>query len=432
MRIRLRSWSGLPVVLTLLLVGGAAPRAQAPTDAEAPEAPVVPATEPPAPSAADTPAPSEDAPLGDDRLGHWRLELEQWAAQPSGLNYAPVLVSDPNNPGASVQLGTRHGTSADPRVNVSYGFRDDIGTFSLHYWSSTDQSSFSQFGPGSFVLGESLPPNLFAGVIDDGFADAAEAFAETKTRDLRLDFSRQAFKTARVSARWYFGLRQVDHDRALSARYHALITGLPVALNRPDLDPLPDVVSTTSRFSGRGPEFGFDVEVPLGKRFQISGGIAAAVLRGDVSTQYSSVSRFYGEVDNGVLQFILGPGLGAYLDVWTQMDPNARPQLLQVSAPIGVVNASRTASAQVLDATVTVRYRVWRELEVYLGGRSTRYTDVASEIRPILADSLIIDPTPVSIPGITGLSVKVPVSGVQETPRSVDYEGLFFGLGFRY
>lgn len=434
MRIRVRSWSGLSFVLLLLLAaGGTALRAQVPSDTETPESPEAPAAPtPPAPSAADAPAPAEDAPLGDDRLGHWQLDLEQWAAQPSGLDYAPVLVADPNNPGANVQLGTRHGTSADPRVNLSYGFRDDIGTFSLHYWSSQDRVNFSEFDPGSFALGESLVPNLFAGFIDNGFADAVEAFAETKTRDLRLDFSRQAFRTPRVSARWFFGLRQVDHDRALSARYHSLVTGLPVALDRPDLDPRPDIVSTSSRFSGRGPEFGFDVDVPLGKRFQISGGIAAAVLRGDVSTQYASVSRFYGELDNGVLQFILGPSLGSYLEAWTQMNPNDRPQLEQISAPIGVVNNSRTASAQVLDATLTVRYRIWREFEIYAGGRSTRYTEVASEIRPILTETLIINPTPSSVPGVPGLSINVPVSGVQETPRSVDYEGLFFGLGYRY
>jgi hypothetical protein len=308
MRMRVQRWWRLSFALFLLTAAGTAataqdPEAPAPPPSEAPAdpSPQEPAEEPPVPAA-------EPAEL-DDKLGHWHLDLEQWIAQPSGLDYVALTITNPADPTGSLQTGTQHGTDDSLRVDVGFAFRDDIGRFGLLYWSHEDQASLSQYDLGNFAFGENIAPIRFAGVFDDGSADAVDAHATTTIRDLRLNFSRQAFATKRMSARWSVGLRTVDHKRNFGATYHALLAGLPLVVGRPDLDPQPDTAAYVSEFSGRGPDFGFDFDLPLGKRWKVAAGFSLAMLRGDLSTRYSALSRLYAEAPGDTITRVLGPEL---------------------------------------------------------------------------------------------------------------------------
>jgi hypothetical protein len=374
MSARVLRWFRFSSVLVLLLAAAAAARAQ--------DAPEVEPVEPSEPAATET-APADEAeatPAPSDRAGRWEIDVEQWVAQPTGLQYVPVVVADPNAPGSSQQISAQHGTEGNSRLRLAYGLRDDLGTFTVTYWSHDDRSVSSVFTPSSFGLGEALMPAGFAGAFDDGTADAVRAVAETKTRDLRLDFSRQAFATRRANARWFVGIRQVDHNRSFGAEYFALVPNLPFDVAFADLQPAPDTATQTSQFSGRGPEFGFDLEVPVGKRFRVTGGVSTAILRGDVVTEYFSISRAYAMLDGGTVTEVVSPQIAAVL-----ASGQAGP-VEQITIPIGVQNSSRSATAQVLETSLAVRYRFWREFEAFLGLRATRYADVATEVRPIVND----------------------------------------------
>jgi hypothetical protein len=435
MRMRVQRWWGLSLALFLLAAAGTAARAQEPpAPTPPPETPTAPPPESP-PEDTPAPAPATGAAELDDRLGHWHLDLEQWIAQPSGLDYVATTIANPADPTGTLQMGAQHGTNDSLRVDVGFAFRDDIGRFNLLYWSHEDQTSFSQYDLGNFAFGENIAPLRFAGVFDDGTADAVDAHGTTTIRDLRLNFSRQAFTTPRVSARWSVGLRTVDHKRNFGATYHAILTGLPLVVSRPDLDPLPDTAAYISEFSGRGPDFGFDFDLPLGKRWKVAAGFSLAVLRGDLSTRYSALSRLYAVLPGATIEQVLGPDLPEYLAEWLTLPTqgeNARPQILQLTMPTGVYNVSRSTSAQVLESGLSVRYRAWRGLEVFGGFRSTRYADVGTDLRPTLSEISVVGQTPGFAPGVPGQSVTVPVVGVVEANRSVDYEGFFLGLGYTY
>jgi len=371
----------------------------------------------------------------DDRLGHWNIDVEDWVAQPSGLDYVAVVVENPTNPGLSQQFGMQHGTDGNLRFDIGFALSGDKGRFSVKYWSHDNESFYSDYDPGTFAQFEHFAPLRFAGVLDDGAADAVDAYALTKTRDFRLDYSRLAFTTRHVIGRWSIGLREVDHNRAFETAYYALAAGLPFVPGRPELDPFPDRANTASNFSGRGPDFAFDVEIPMGKRFRVSAGVSTAILRGDISSGYTSLSRFYAVMEADHIGQILGQDLIPYLQNWVQIPPDAdppAPQVLQLALPAGVVNYSRSASAQVLEGALSVRYRVWRGLEVYGGARTTRYDDVGLEVRPTLSETSLIGTTPSSLIGVEGLGVTVPVVGVVETTHSATYDGFFLGLGYTY
>ena len=108
------------------------------------------------------------------------------------------------------------------------------------------------------------------------------------------------------------------------------------------------------------------------------------------------------------------------------------PDVRQLALPAGVVNSSRSASGQVLEGALSVRYRVWRSLEVFAGARSTRYADVGLEVRPTLSEASLIGATPIGLADVEGLAVVLPVVGVVETTHSAEYEGFFLGLGYTY
>ena len=106
--------------------------------------------------------------------------------------------------------------------------------------------------------------------------------------------------------------------------------------------------------------------------------------------------------------------------------------MLQLSVPAGVINYSRSTSGQVLEGALSVRYRAWRGLEVFAGARSSRYDNVGLEVRPTLSEASLVGRTVTTVAGIPGSSVTLPVVGVVESPRSVNYEGIFVGLGYTY
>jgi hypothetical protein len=372
-----------------------------------------------------------------DRPGRFLAQIETWIAQPSGLQYVPATFNDPTDPFSTDVAGMKHGTSAESRGVLGYDFKDDIGRFTLAFYSHADRAGFSATDPSLFVLGESLVHPAFAGVFDDGTADGAVAGAITEIRDLRLDFSREAFSTRRVSARWLVGIRRVTHVRDFGASYFALAANLPplqppLTGTRPDLDPLADVASSRSEFEGRGPEFGLELILPVMKRLRVETGFTGAILRGKIESQYSSRTHFYALTSGDVVIGVVGPPFAEF----EETDPLGAPlvnAIRQVSLPYHGRIESTPASAQVLEGYLGLRLAVWRQVEVYGGFRSARYDDVGMDLRPVVSAPEVIGKSLAFVTGQTTPYVSgVRVEGVSQTPRSVTYEGFYLGAGFRF
>ena len=350
----------------------------------------------------------------EGKLGQIYAEVGVWISQAAGLEYEPATVSNTVDPFDTLIVSTEHGTETRFRYRGGYELRSNLGALIFTWYSHEEEVDQGEVRPGQYVFGEIMAHPLFAGFNNDGLADGYQADARTVLRDFRLDFYRVAFSSPRVIGKWFAGYRRIQHKRFFDVDYFAVLNDLPALIPpltdpRPDLIPIPDSVSTSSSFEGRGIEAGMDFLVPvLRNDVMLEAGFLLAVLRGDLDTQYRSTTSLYVLSLPNEQPEILGP---PYLEFTQSVD-----FIDQLVNPIGLRSENRSTSSDVIDAYFGFRWKAWRDLEVFGGFRSTRYGDVAADLRP---RNVVV---------LGGVNLE----DVQEVDRSVTYEGFYGGVSYRF
>ena len=393
-----RPVAALAVLLLMLLVAGSPPSAQ-----------------------------QDEADDEDVGWGKIVIELGAWAAQPDGLGYHPATLNNPQDAFDTTLLSPEHEANPSGYYRVGFELSRNVGALIGTWFATEDDAAMSPRQPGDFVYGEVLAHPLYAGYQNDGLADGFDFTANTTLRDLRLDFYRVAFRSSRVVGKWFAGYRRVNHNRSADADYYGLVPAFPplvppVTPARPDLDPLPDTVVQESRYEGRGLEAGMEFHVPLWRdRISIDAGFALAVLRGKIDTEYRSTTHFYAEVDPSTGRDIrvIDPPYDEFGDF--TVDPTGQvdafvDDVRQRDFMIGLNSDSLSRNSQVQEVFLGFNWKALKFLEVFLGFRNTRYTDVGIDLRPV---NVVLDSS-------TNLV------NVTETDRSAEYEGFYGGVRFRF
>lgn len=361
-----------------------------------------------------------EAPAQSDSKGEVYFEAEMWVAQPAGMEYAPATQVNPDNPFDTQVLLVDHGTEPEGRFRAGYTLPGDWGTIVVTYLMQEDNAELARATPGEFVFGEASVNPLYAGFSNDGLTDSFTTTTRTRLRDLRLDIYRPAFRSARVAGDWFVGWRRVTHIRGMSTLYRALLPDLPALIppavpcdpntGCPSLAPAPDTASIDSSFEGRGVSAGLDVDFHLWQdKLWLETGVSLAVLRGRIKSDYTSNTHMY--VLDG--SSIINPPYDDFDDL--------AGRIAESQVPIGLEADSISTTSQVLDASVGLRWRALRWLEVFAGFRDTRYADVGVDLRP-----KVVTLSPGSGSTVSNFQ------DVTEVDRSVTYEGFFGGVGFRW
>jgi hypothetical protein len=385
----------------------------------------------------------EEAPAEEtgSRLGNIYIDFEQWVAQPTGLDYFPATLIDPNSPFSSEILAVPHGTDGAPRYRLDYAMPSEIGNLVFTVYTHEDRAALTRFSPAEFIYGETLTQPLFAGVNNDDLADGFASATYTKLRDLRVDFYRPAFRSPRVAANWFVGWRRVRHARRMASDYYALVPDFPPLLPPggycPDpgpsgapckLNPIRDTSSIRSSFEGRGATIGMDLEFPLWKNnVVLEGDVAVSVMRGKIDTEYTSVTSLY-VLDETT---ILDPPYDEFDDVYIDPDTLQVVQVLdsidQYTLPVGLQSKGISTTSEVYEASLGFRWRTpLKRLEVYGGIRQSHYADVGLDLRP--KNVVIHDPST----WITEENeLTAHIEDVDRLDHSVTYEGFYGGVRVR-
>jgi hypothetical protein len=363
------------------------------------------------------------------------LEAGTWIAQPKGTEFFPATVTDQNNPFDAELLGMSFGTETAGRFRLGWVFGKSYGgIIATYYGQSPEDSTLSGRSPGEFVYGQIQNHPLYAGYRNDGLSDAFEATAGMRLRDFRLDYFNRAFRSPRVRGNWLVGYRNIDVERQFSVEYPTLLNDLPAFIPPfctpstpeeegdfpqcyPNLVPQTDVATMESNYSGRGIEAGMDFEVPfLRNRMQLEAGFVFAVLRGDIRTQYRSTTHVY--TLDGVLLAWPYDVLGESLPPENPGDPPIPVADFadQVAFDIALGADSLSATSTIFEVNLGLRFKVWRDLDVFFGLRSANYDNVGVDYRPKV---LVLD-------------VNSNLQTVEETDRSVTYEGFYLGMSYQF
>jgi hypothetical protein len=344
-----------------------------------------------------SPAPEES----EGKLARLFIEVSDWIAEPGGLTYVPATVNDPSQTFGTTTLHMPLGDENRARFRVGYLLRGNIGEFVLTWYSHDQKEELGQYSPGSFVFGEAPVHPAGAGIFDDGMADGILVDTRTRLRDLRLDFYRIGYQSPRITVRWFVGYRRVEHNRSLLGTYYSLVpvyNGVPIPpliapLGVPGpLAPIPDVASLESKFNGRGADAGAELTFPLNRHLYIESGFSLAVLDGTLQTSYSSLAHVYALANtDGSIDHYLSPPFSEFEQTNAQGTPLIG-FIRQLSVPIGI-RTDDSASAQVLESYLGIRWKAWRGLEAFGGYRNARYTGVGADVRPNLntADTTRVD-----------------------------------------
>lgn len=349
------------------------------------------------------------------------VEMTPWHVQPADLELDLVTEVDPLTVDfyRGRTLPTPWGTDGATRWRFGLELPKEYGEVVLSYWSTTNNYSKAESRPGSFMFGTNLAYPGFAGIFDDGLADAYETIADLSTRDLRIEYRRTIAATPKINAKWSIGVRWVDANLVTSAAYDAVGAPIPAFYDPPDtvepssVLPLTDLASSTSRFSGRGLSTGIEVRLPCGKWLTLEGAFDVSLLRGDKSAQYGSITSAYFLNDVGNLIYLDEEAL---LDPGITGDVNDLQRILQAEFRVFADDPGSSASSAAFETYVGFRARVWRTFELLGGYRALRYEGILNEIRP----------GPISAVGAPT------VTHLERRQRSLGYEGFYFGAAFTY
>jgi hypothetical protein len=396
---------------------------------ETPEKETPPEEAPPAPEEA---APKPAAPKKDTGLGTFFFEIDDWIAQPSGLEYRAATVRNPTDPWENAVATVEQNGAPGWYLRGGFGLHDDVGDIVLSYYRHTEDRHLESLTPGEFLYGEITTAGLFAGVNLDGLADGFSAETVTRIRDFRVDFARQAFESKGVSGKWLVGYRDMSHYRSLDTAYFAIAPNLPpilppAASPRNDLIPRPDTAQISSSYEGRGLEAGFDVRFKVWRdKVWFDTGVVMAVLQGTMSTAYRSTTHFYGVVDQSGEIFIVPPPYDSFNECDFQgcfVD-----SVVQIATPVGVQDQSQSEEGSIIETNLALRYRFWKTAEFVVGYRSASYENVGQDLRTAeveVGNQLIF-----ASDGTLLLRLN-PVT-LERSPRSVEYEGVYFGVAFGF
>ena len=376
-----------------------------------------------------------------DKLGKLYAEVEAWAVQPAGADFKPATVHDPINVFNTRVVGIDPSTENRFRVRAGYRLKDNIGEFLVTYASMSHLDTLDMLTPGHFIYGILLPSQQYAGVFNNGLADAFTSEAELQTRDFRVDFYRDVFKGHRISSKWFVGYRRVIHKRRMDATYFALAPDIPNVLNPISsvgsdalfvrLQPRADIAQLNSTFNGRGLETGMTFKMNLGssKKVWAEADYSLAVLRGKSSSEYASVTHRYILTDSGGnFVYELAPPYDEFEEFETPGDPSSptvAERIRQQNLRAGLVSENDPSVSFVLEMSVSVRWRVWKNLDVFAGVRQSYYDSVGVDLRPRTvapAGSAVSD----------GVALVVNSNDATRDLKSVTYEGLFFGVAYTY
>jgi hypothetical protein len=359
----------------------------------------------------------DEARKDDGRFVRYFLEFGYYFGQAAGVDFVPATLTTGSS---SVALAMDIPQQSNVLVRGGLVFKDNIGELILTYWSQDNHAIESAYTPGHFAFGETLVPPTYAGFANDGLADGYDATSRALTRDIRLDFYRQAFSSPRMSGRWYIGVRRLDRDNEIGANYYGLDAPLPAFLPpltapRPDLQPIPDGAEIVSQFSGNGLEAGFELRIPVTKRIWIDSGLGFALLQGSQLLSYAATTHAYAlfSSDGSTIERILQP---PYSEFEQLQDPNDPSQgylidsIRQVPFPVTWVHAGSETTVQVTELFAAARARAWKDLEVFLGLRATRYDNTNSDMIPSEAAT----------------------KGLPKVDRTVSYYGLNIGLSYKF
>lgn len=372
------------------------------------------------------PALAQEDDAEDDRPISFYVEIADWVAQASGLGFAPATRLDPSDPFDTLVLTPTNDTQAEIRGVGAVDFGTNGALVVTYYTHTEDDIGLSIFRPGEPVFGEILAHPMFAGVDNDGLSDGFTMTGRTSLKDVRADYRREAFRSRRVIGNWFVGARQVQFTRRQDVEYYTLISELPSLIPpltqpRPDLDPLPDLVSVSSDYTGSGLEGGLDLNfLIIGKKLFLETGFTVAALRAKMDTSYQSTTRFYTSTITGETE-ILGPddyeeAFGGFIIVDGLPVANV-DSVSQETFEIGLRSNSFRGSSVLVDTYLGLRWQALKWLDVVAGFRNTYYGDVAVELRP---------------KQVTSTQAGLNLQDVDEVPVSVDYEGLYFGIGFSF
>ncbi len=390
-----------------------------------PEAP------PPPPAAAEEAEPSAPgAPAGAILV-----EAEVWVAQPVGTEYYPATEIDPDDPFGTQVLTIGHGTEPEGRFRAAFTLPNAWGTIVGTYLVQKDNATLTRSEPGQPIFGEILTHPLYAGFLNDQIADRFDAQTRTRLNDWRIDLSRPGFRTPRVRGDWFVGWRRVKHIRGMGVVYRTSLPGLPPLLppnvvcglnGCPTVRAGADQANHTSTFEGRGLEGGLNVVFDLWRdKLVLESSVGLAVLRGDIKAGYGAQNMVY--ICTAALcgqDLIVNPPYDFFDDPVNTGDdqPHVVGEFIQeVGVPFGLELQAVEATSNVLDASIALRYRALRWLEVFGGFRQTHYTDVGLDVRPKAINFNVAN---------LGFLV-ISFEDVTQVERSVTYEGLYGGLAFR-
>jgi hypothetical protein len=355
----------------------------------------------------------------DGRFVRIFFEGEVWIPQATGNEWNPTYEFN-SLTGFRTVLNPGNGTQQEFRSRLGLKLAKNLGSLIFTHYTNNDDVAMSKTSPGNFIFGEILAPSLFAGYANDGLADAFEMTGSTRMSDVRFDFYRTAFENKRVSADWFVGVRRTKHAKEMNVAYYGLLPDFTQIIPS-SLDPRVDYVATSSSYEGRGLEAGMDFHIPMiNNRFNIDTGFAIGSLRGDVHSQYSSMTHFYyqdgveGEGE-GILVF-------PYDEVFegTYTDPNGEQPLIglvsQRDSLFAMENGGQSRNSQFLETYLRLRYRIYKTIHAFIGFRSVRYDDVYQELRPVSATTF----------------AGVNVEGMIQVNQSAHYEGYFAGLNYTF
>ena len=370
------------------------------------------------------PVSAQEDESGEDDAGWGQLiaEYGTWVSEAGGLGDNVASIIDPINPFNTVVAGFPKGTSSEDYSRIGAELTGNRGRLMLTWYAHDDQNRFSGRDPGNFIYGQLLAFPSFAGLSNDGLADAFDAQRTTALRDLKIEYSRVAFSNSRVQGRWSIGFRKVKHRTRTDATYFALVPDFPAFVPPlvnalPDLTPLPETAEVFSSYEGTGLTGGMEFEAPIWRdKFSLEGSVGLSVLLGTSDTTYNATNHYY-----SLLGVVLDPPyteLGDYmLDSTGTFLIGTAVSVEQETLEVGLRSESLSRGAQVYEVSMGGRVRPLKYMDVFFGYRVHHYGGVGVELRPRNAV-------------VSGNTINT--TDASEVERSATYRGFYGGVGFHF